>query len=207
MILTIPVGPLGTNTYIWYDNTSRKGIIIDPGAEAKRILAEVAAKKFDIQAILLTHGHFDHIAAAEEVRNALGVPVYAHKKEAALISDSALNGTGLFRMKPIAVTIDNFLTEENELDFGCGKIHVLHTPGHTLGSVCLHIPEDDVLFAGDTLFKESYGRYDLPTGDFSALKVSLNRLFTLPEDTMVYPGHGSATTIGHEKCNNLIMRT
>ena len=206
-VITLVVGSVRTNTYIYYNEENRHGVIIDPGAEAGKILTEAKAHNLDIKGILLTHGHFDHTKAADELRNALNIPIYASEEDAALANDPALCGTAAFKMKPITVTVDKILRDNEELDFGFGKIQVLHTPGHTHGSVCLYAPDDDIIFTGDCLFKESYGRYDFPTGKLSALKNSLQRLFDiLPEKTVVYPGHMEATTMGHEKLHNPIGR-
>lgn len=206
MVIKLTVGTFGTNTYIYFDENSRQGVVIDPAAEAERILAKISELALEIQAILLTHGHFDHTSGVNEVRAALNVPVYAAQHEAALISDPAQNGADYFGIKVANVEVDKLLSQEGEAKFGGLKIHVLATPGHTRGCICFYIPETKALFAGDTLFKESYGRYDLPTGDFPALTGSLNRLLMLPEDVVVYPGHGPSTTIGHEKTHNLIRR-
>jgi len=208
MALTIPVGFAQTNAYICYDDEARKGILIDPGADAAKIMAKIAAHKITITAILLTHGHLDHIGAVDELRSTLSVPTYTSKKEAVLANDQNMNGTAFFRMPPITATIDHFVEHNQELnDFGCGKIRALSTPGHTYGHLSFYLPNADILFSGDCLFHESYGRYDLPTGNFEVLKQSLASLFTLPPQTIVYPGHGQSTTIEHEKINNLIHKS
>ena len=204
-VLTIPVGFAQTNAYICYDDATRKGVLIDPGSDANKILTQINALKLNIGAILLTHGHLDHIGAADELRGTLGVAIYTSKKEAALANDQNLNGTALFNMSAITVTVDHFIEDSDEFDYGCGKIRVLSTPGHTHGHLSFYLPHADILFSGDCLFHESYGRYDLPTGDFATLKQSLQALFTLPPQTMVYPGHGQSTTIGHEMAHNLIV--
>ena len=206
MVITIPVGPYATNAYIYCNEATRAGIVIDPASDAQGILDRAKAHGVDIRAVLITHGHFDHIGAVDEIRAALNVPVYASRLEANLAKDASQNGTQFFGMRPITATVDNFLSEEGAVDFGGVTMHVLATPGHTLGSLCFYVPEENALFAGDTLFKESYGRYDLPTGDYTELISSLERLLALPEETVVYPGHGPATTIGYERINNLIRK-
>ena len=205
MTITLPVGSYATNAYIYFNEGSRAGVIIDPAADAAVILAKVKEHGLNIRGILLTHGHFDHIGAVDEVRHALGVPVYATRHDANLANDAALNGTGFFGMRSINVTVDNFITS-GPLDLEGLEIQALATPGHTLGSLCFYVPAEDVLFSGDTLFKQSYGRYDLPTGDYTALTASLDMLLAMPAQTVVYPGHGPATTIGYEQTNNMIRK-
>ena len=206
MTLTIPVGFAQTNAYICYDHNAKKGVLIDPGGEAAKIRAAINKNDIAITAILLTHGHLDHIGAVDELRADLDVAVYASKKEAALANDQSLNGTALFRMPPIKVTVDHFLEDGEEIDHGTGIIRVMHTPGHTHGHLSFYLPNNHILYSGDCLFRDSYGRYDLPTGDFPTLRQSLHTLFTLPPQTIVYPGHGQSTTIEHEQTNNLIHR-
>jgi len=207
MTLPIPVGFAQTNAYICYDHDTKKGILIDPGGEAAKIRGIIDKHGINIAAILLTHGHLDHIGASDELRDSLKVAVYTSKKEAHLANDQNLNGTSLFRMKPINVTVDHFLQDGEEVDFGCGKITVMHTPGHTHGHLSFYLPHADILFSGDCLFRDSYGRYDLPTGDFPTLRQSLMMLFDLPAQTVVYPGHGPSTTIEYEKINNHIHKS
>ncbi|MCL2574777.1 MAG: MBL fold metallo-hydrolase [Defluviitaleaceae bacterium] len=207
MTLTIPVGFAHTNAHICYDDTTREGVLIDPGGEAAKISAKIAERGITIKAILLTHGHLDHIGASDELREALKTEVYTSKKEAALANDQNMNGTAFFRMPPITATIDHFLEDKQELELPCGKIRVLSTPGHTHGHLSYYLPHADILFSGDCLFHESYGRYDLPTGDFAVLRKSLMSLFELPPQTIVYSGHGQATTIEHEIAHNLIHKS
>ena len=207
MTLTIPVGFAQTNAYICYNHDTKEGILIDPGGDAAKIQAQIAKHGLTITAILLTHGHLDHIGAADELRASLKVATSTSKKEAALANDQNMNGTAFFRMPPINAVIDHFLEGGDETDHGCGKIQVLSTPGHTHGHLSFYLPDADILFSGDCLFAESYGRYDLPTGDFPTLKQSIMSLFTLPPQTIVYPGHGPSTTIKHEKDHNLINRS
>jgi len=205
MIKTVSVGMGPTNAYIYY-NDRRQGILIDPADDASHILSEINKLKIKITAIIITHGHFDHTKAANEIKKALDVPIYASKKDATLANNQDQNGTNYFRFNPIAVNVDKFLPFDGDIDFDGIVMQVIATPGHTHGSICLYAPNDSVLFSGDTLFRQSYGRYDLPTGNFETLKISLEKLFALPDDTEVYPGHGSSTTIGYEKIHNLIKK-
>jgi len=205
-IITMPVGPVGTNAYIFYNETSRKGVLIDPGDEADKILNRIKAEQLSISAILLTHGHFDHIGAVNDIRQSLGIPVYATEKEAVIANDQKLNGTKFFGMKPMTANVDEFLAIDSEIDFGCGILRILSTPGHTHGSVSFYSAAENILFSGDCMFRESYGRHDLPTSNFESLRQSMMMLLKLPADTRVYPGHGLSTTIGHERMHNLIVR-
>ena len=201
-IITVCVGSAGTNAYILHDKQSLTGVVIDPGADALQILAEITKRGLDIGAILLTHAHFDHIGAADEVAEKLGIPIYASEYEAHAASDPNLNGAAYFRRSDVMTTAVDILMPDTTLDIGDSKLQIIHTPGHTQGSLCFYAPAEGALFSGDTLFRESYGRYDLPSGDFAALKQSLAKLLALPESTTVYPGHGSTTTIGHERIHN-----
>ena len=157
-------------------------------------------------AILLTHGHFDHVMAAKELSNEFAIDIYVAKPEASVLSDSSLNGSNLIRQK---FTLEaDVLVDKNEIiRLADMDIKVIYTPGHTQGGVCYYIEDQEVLFSGDTLFFESVGRTDFPTGDNRSLMHSISsQILTLPESIKVYPGHGEETTIGHEKENNLFIR-
>lgn len=165
------------------------GLLIDPGDDLNALLAAGEPK-----AILLTHGHFDHMLAVGELQKRFGVDVYIHKKDAAMLSDAALSaydGTVCRLAAPEGVR----WTAYGDEVFG---LRVLHTPGHTAGSVCLYDEQNGRLFSGDTLFRAGFGRTDLPTGSMHALLGSLRGLLSLPRETVVYPGHGESTTIGAE---------
>jgi len=202
----MPVGSFNTNCYILYHDDTKRGIIIDPGGDADLVLARVKAYDLKIHAILLTHGHFDHIAAANEVATQLDVKIYASKQDAALAADPQLNGSRLLMHKDVICNVDKFLDDREYADFGWIKLRALLTPGHTAGHICYYAKQLNLLFSGDLLFKGSYGRYDLPTSNFDDLKNSLQRLFALPPETEVYPGHGNPTAIGYEKEYNPINR-
>jgi len=204
MIAKLTLGSYATNTYIYYDEATRHAVIIDPAAKAERILAKVEELALDVKAILFTHGHFDHTGASNELREALDVPVYASKHDAELAADPERSAASLIAARNTP-HVDKFL-QEGEMSFGNIKMQILATPGHTAGSLCFYVSDEGILFSGDTLFKESYGRYDLPSGDVAALRGSLNRLLALPAETKVYPGHEGATTIGHERVHNPIKR-
>ena len=176
---------------------------MDPGDNGAYILNKCREYGIIPEAIVLTHGHFDHILAVEEIRRAFQeITVYAAEKEAKLLGDSRLNMTGSygtgFSLRP-----DRLVKDGDVLELAGLKWQVIETPGHTAGSMCLWIEEEDVLISGDTLFAESLGRTDFPTGSSADIIRSIKeRLFVLPEDTMVYPGHGEPTTIRHEKAHN-----
>jgi len=155
------------------------------------------------EAVVLTHGHFDHILAVEEIRRAFKeITVYAAEKEAKLLGDPRLNLTASYGTG-VTLSPDHLVKDGDILELAGFKWQVIETPGHTEGSVCLWIKEEEVLISGDTLFAESLGRTDFPTGSSADIIRSIKeRLFVLPDDTMVYPGHGEPTTIGHEKTHN-----
>ena len=199
-IKTCVLGAVSTNCYLVYDEGTKAAVVVDPADNGAYILNRCRELGIEPQAILLTHGHFDHILAAADVRRAFGIKIYVSEKEDAMLADASLNLSGDMGSDVTVLHGDVLLHDGDELELIGRHWKVLETPGHTSGSVCYYIPEEDVVFAGDTLFCESYGRTDLPTGSSSQLVRSiLDKLFVLPEDTMVYPGHGEATVIGSEK--------
>lgn len=176
-IKTIKVGSLQTNCYVVIEEKSKEGVVIDPGDEALRILAEI--KDLKIRYIILTHGHPDHFGAVEELKRKTGAPLLMNPEDSWFV-------------KP-----DQELKEGNEIKFGSLVLKVMHTPGHSKGSICLYI--DGHLFSGDTLFCSGCGRTDLPGASREEMRKSLKKLSFLPNETRVYPGHGEPTTIGKEK--------
>jgi hydroxyacylglutathione hydrolase len=195
------VGLLQTNCYIVGCEDTKEGVIIDPGGDAKHILAEVERLGLKIKYVVNTHGHFDHTLANKEVVKATGAPLAIHSADAAMLT----KGGGAFFFGMIGKAsppADTILDEGQVLTLGKVELKVLHTPGHSPGSICLYSEEEGVLFDGDVLFNMGMGRYDLPGGNYRVLMESIQRLLTLPDETTVYPGHGPPTTIGRERRNN-----
>ena len=201
----VSVGRLGTNCYIIY-NEAKEGVIIDAGADVDKI--DVQIKRLEIKpiAILLTHGHFDHVMAVNELADRYDIPVYAGADETRLLDDGELNGSKYYLRRSYAVERYGLLQDGGHIVLGGIDIEVIFTPGHTEGSVCYYISNSGVLFTGDTLFRESVGRTDMPTGDEELIIKSLDKLVKLSDDIVVYPGHGESSTIGYEKENNPYIR-
>jgi glyoxylase-like metal-dependent hydrolase (beta-lactamase superfamily II) len=175
------------------------GIIIDPGDDLEAIIINVDKPK----AILLTHGHFDHMLAADNLRQEYHIPVGLLSVERELLADPEKNCSATFFGTPYGIAADELFADGQVLPYLGGQIAVIATPGHTEGSCCYYAKQEGVLFSGDTLFAGSVGRTDLPTGRASALGMSIKeKLFSLPEETLVLPGHGDETTIGEEKRHN-----
>jgi glyoxylase-like metal-dependent hydrolase (beta-lactamase superfamily II) len=197
------VGPLAENSYLVACADSGQAIFIDPGDEAPRLIAAIRAAGVTLAAILLTHAHLDHVAAVTELREATGAAVYLHPEDDALLAQAQAQWRMFGReIEPIAPA-EHALHDGDHLRFGGCDFEVIHTPGHTRGSVCFYAAADDLLFAGDTLFNRSVGRTDLPGGDTATLLNAIrSRLWPLPDATGVYPGHGQATTIGDERIHN-----
>ena len=189
-IHTLPLGDYQTNCYILHQEGNRDCVVIDPGYEPEIILSYLSEKGLTLRAILLTHGHFDHVGAVRELAAQTDCRVYLNPKD--------LSMPPMLTAGPLYYT--NTYGEGDQLDIAGISFRVLETPGHTPGSVCLMAEQN--LFSGDTLFRGSCGRTDLPGGDYRAMKESLKRLAALKEDYAVYPGHGSNTTLAWEQKTN-----
>lgn len=203
-VRSVVVGIVGTNCYIVYDKITKEAVLIDPGAEEERIVSLLEEEELHPQAILLTHGHFDHILAVPALLEKYKLPLYAAEAEREMLGNGQFNLSG--KDPEDSVEIKEFipLKDEDELLFLGKKWKVLSTPGHTRGSVCYFVDGDvPYLFSGDTLFCESYGRTDLYSGSEKEIIQSIReRLFTLPGETLVFPGHEESTTIRNEKSYN-----
>ncbi|WP_270179263.1 MBL fold metallo-hydrolase [Alkalihalobacillus sp. CinArs1] len=200
----IAVGPVQANAAIVW-NEKKEALIIDPGAEGRKISGEIESLGLEPIAVLLTHAHFDHIGAVDFIRNQYRIPVYLHKAEAKWLEDPKLNGSSLFPMveDTVAKPADNLIQQEQTLTVGSFSTDIYETPGHSPGSVSFHFKELGVVFSGDALFQGSIGRTDLPLGNHEQLIESIHsRLLKLPESTIVASGHGPATTIEDEMMNN-----
>lgn len=196
------VGSVQTNCYFFYDKESKDCVVVDPGDDAKAIIKKIEEKEWKVQAILLTHGHFDHIMAAKELREALHAPVYAAKEEKQVLGNPNVNLSSQVG-EAITLEADKWLEDGETISLLGQEVRCLLTPGHTAGGMCYYFPKELAIFAGDTLFEESVGRTDFPTGSMSTLIRSIRKkLFVLPEEARVFPGHGMMTTIKHEKMFN-----
>jgi hydroxyacylglutathione hydrolase len=198
---TMVVGPLAMNTYLVGCPESREAVVVDPGDEPEKILGAIDRHQLKLRYILLTHAHFDHIGAVAGVKEATGAVVMIHKDEQIIVDNLPLQ-TSLFGFpQPSEFAVDRWLKHDEVIFFGALRIKVLATPGHTPGGVCFLL--NDLLYSGDTLFCESIGRTDLPGGSQVKLLKSIHeQLWPLSGATQVYPGHGPATTISHEKRYN-----
>lgn len=198
----ITMGMCQTNCYFVYEEDKSEVLFFDPADRGDYIYQALKDKGFTVAAILLTHGHFDHIWGLERLKELSGAKVYAYEEELQLCEDAKMNvsaGAG----RACKVTPDVLLKDGEELSLAGISFQVIATPGHTAGSCCYYFEKDKILLSGDTLFEESVGRTDLPTGSMSTLVRSIReKLLVLPEDVKVYPGHGGSTTIGYEKQNN-----
>jgi hydroxyacylglutathione hydrolase len=192
-----------TNCYLVGCEETSQAAIIDPSWEGRSIVAMAENDSWQITHILLTHAHFDHIGGLQELKSATGAPIYAHPDAIDMLRDATMSAAFFGMRIPQPPPPDEMLSDGQVLAVGELQLHVLYTPGHAPGHVCFHLPEYRVLFDGDVLFQGSIGRTDLPGGDYDALMTSIkDRLLTLPDDTRVFSGHGSPTTIGQERRTN-----
>lgn len=198
-IKRLVVGPVQTNCYIVYYEEQKQAVIIDPGEEAQRIQLKLVEWNLQPVAILLTHGHFDHIGAAKTLKDRYSIPIYTLDAEKEILTTKN-NLSEMFGLGNLYLEADEYLKDNQKLTIADMEFQVLATPGHTAGSCCYLMEQEKVLFSGDTLFHYSHGRTDFPTGSMSAIIRSIKeRLLVLNADIMVYPGHEDSTTIGAER--------
>lgn len=196
------VGDLQTNCYLVWDEKTKEGVVIDPGDDGQGIVEEIQNKQIIPKGVLLTHGHFDHSLAALDLKLIFGIPVYVNSDDEFLLKrqdETAKHFLGIKDTPPNIVKIDKDLKKIKEIKFGEENLKVILTPGHTPGGVCFYAKKDDLLFSGDTLFKNERGRTDFKYGSTEKIFESLKKLMKLPEDTWVMSGHGETTTIRAEK--------
>jgi glyoxylase-like metal-dependent hydrolase (beta-lactamase superfamily II) len=199
----IPVGPLQCNCSIIGDEGTREAMVIDPGDDVADVLALVGKHGLTVKQIVVTHAHIDHVGGAMKLRQLTGAPILLNQNDYALLQMLDMQAAWVGMAAPGKVQIDQSLAEGDTLRAGSLQASVLHTPGHTEGSVCLYFPAQQKLIAGDTLFAGSIGRTDLPGGSFEKIMRSLRqRVLALPDETIVVPGHGPLTTIGGERESN-----
>lgn len=201
-IRTLVLGNVQSNCYIVCNRSSKEAVVIDPGDNADKIVKYLTENDLECKAIFLTHGHFDHITAASELKKLTNAPIYAHEAEEELLGNAKLNVSAYMGVE-VSVCPDILIKDNNLFQIGGLSWQVLHTPGHTKGGVCYYLTDHKIAFSGDTLFYENIGRTDFPTGSHQILIESIqDKLMTLADSVEIYPGHGRPTTIGHERQSN-----
>src|SRR5436190_6958743 len=202
-----PVGVLGCNCSVIGDEQTHEGIVIDPGDDIEHVLQAIRKHKLTIKQIVITHAHIDHVGVAMKLRAATGAPILLNKNDHALLKMIDVQAAWIGMRSPGPVQIDQSIEDQDLIKLGNLQASVLHTPGHTQGSICLYFPAEKKLIAGDTLFQGSIGRTDLPSGSFEKIMRSLHdKLLSLPDETTVIPGHGPLTSIGAEREVNPFLK-
>ncbi len=203
----LPVGPLQCNCSIIGDEQTREAMVIDPGDQIEDILRILGEEKLQLKQIVITHAHIDHVGGAMKLKAATGAPILMNQSDYALLKMLDMQAAWVGMKPPGSVQVDEGIGDGSVLQIGGIRSNVIHTPGHTEGSICLYFPEEKRLIAGDTLFAGSIGRTDLPGGSFEKIMSSLaTRVLALPDDTLVIPGHGPQTTVGDERETNPFLQ-
>lgn len=203
----LPVGPLQCNCSIFGDEATREAMVIDPGDQIEDVLGILRRHNLQVKAIVITHAHIDHIGGAAKLKEATGAPVYMNLNDTKLQAMLPVQAAWLGMREPETTEVDVDAKDGDSLLVGATEFHILYTPGHTQGSISLYAPTENKLIAGDTLFRDSIGRTDLPGGDGRQILRSIHeKLLPLPEETIVIPGHGANTTIGREKRMNPFLQ-
>jgi glyoxylase-like metal-dependent hydrolase (beta-lactamase superfamily II) len=206
-ILALQNGPLEENAYLLYMEGASQGVLVDPGSEPERLIREIDRLKLGVALILATHGHFDHVGAVEAMKKRYHAPFAACREDEPVMKGSAGLALTLGLGQAVLPVIDQALADGQAISAAGVELKVLATPGHTPGGCCFYHAASASLFSGDTLFEGSVGRHDLPGGDHAALKLSLQeKVYTLPPETRVYPGHGGPTRVGQEARSNPFIR-
>jgi len=205
-LITINQNILGQNIYLYFDEASKEGVIIDPGDSADIIETTLKEHNIKVKGILLTHSHYDHITSAIEIRALTKADIYCHVLERPMLEDPEYNLSVRFTRR-LEVSPDKVFADGDEFPIGETTLKVIHTPGHTPGGLCYYDKKNRLIFTGDTLFHNSIGRSDFPYGEYDVLIASIKqRLFTLPDYVKIYPGHGGSSTIGDEKTSNPFVK-
>lgn len=203
----LPVGPLQCNCSIIGDENSREAIVVDPGDDVADVLAVVQKHNLSVRHIVITHAHIDHVGGAMKLRQATGAPISLNNNDYTLLKMLDVQAAWIGMRPPGKVDVDHGISEQETIQAGSLLANVMHTPGHTEGSICLYFPAEKKLIAGDTLFAGSIGRTDLPGGSFEKIMHSLHtKVLALPEETTVVPGHGPITTIALERETNPFLK-
>ena len=199
----LPVGPLHCNCSVIGDEATHEALVIDPGDDIEDVLGLIQKHNLKVKQIVITHAHIDHVGGAMKLRAATGAPILLNQNDYALLKMLDVQAAWIGVKNPGKVDIDQSIGQADTVQAGCLKADVIHTPGHTEGSVCMFFPAERMLIAGDTLFAGSIGRTDLPGGSSEKIIDSLQqKVLALPDDTLVVPGHGPLTTIGEERESN-----
>jgi len=202
-----PVGPLQCNCSVIGDPATHEAIVIDPGDDIERVIAALDKHKITVKQIVITHAHIDHVGGAVKLKKLTGAPILMNQNDVALLKMLDVQAAWVGMKSPGAVTIDADLGSGDQITVGNLNASVIHTPGHTEGSVCIYFPVQEKLIAGDTLFAGSIGRTDLPGGSLDKIMRSLHHdVLALPDETLVVPGHGELTTIGEERASNPFLQ-